>query len=712
MGFMRTKRVVALISILAVISGCVAIAAVPSVKWRARVVFCKATGQIDDVGWSDLNWMLRPGSGIYLERLADVRNPFLVIENPRRSKADLEAGTKLFRVHCSACHGDDAQGGPGGPSLRDHVFRQGSSDWALYRTITRGIPGTPMVGRQLPKDDVWRLVSYLAHSLAEHAGDSKSSEALTPPMSVKPVTKDDLRNAKDAGAEWLTYSGSYSGRRYSRLGEINRNNIGQLRVEWQRQFSTGAERVETSPIVRGSAMFVTEPPNRILALDAASGRVLWTYSRELPSRLPLCCGPVNRGVALLGDNVFVGTLDGHLISLDASSGKVEWDVKVADQSLGYSITGAPLAVEDMIVTGVGGGEFGVRGFVDAYDAASGKRRWRFYTVPGAGESGSETWENNSLRSGGAPTWLTGSFDPELRLIYWGVGNPSPNYNGRNRKGDNLYSNSVLALDADSGKLRWYFQFTPHDAHDWDSVQIPVLVDATLDGSSGKLLAWANRNGFYYLLDRTTGKFLFGLPFVKQNWAEGFDVNGRPHTRPESEPSPEGSLVYPSLFGGTNWWSPTYDPELGLFYVSTTDRGGIFYVLPGQPTSDEGFILGGVHTRLPNEETIVSVKALEVLTGRVRWQYTRPPVKALDQMGGLMSTAGGIVFGGERESLFALDARTGEELWHFDAGGQVVAAPVTYELGGRQYIVVAAGRSILAFALPRHDSPRSAGIAVR
>jgi alcohol dehydrogenase (cytochrome c) len=681
-----------------VIGGLGAIASVHALRWRAMTLVDKATGQLSDIGWSDLFWMLRPGSDVYLESLADTRNPFLAIESPRRSKSDLDAGERLFRERCSPCHGDHGIGGPGGPSLHDHAFRQGRSDWALYRTITFGIPGTAMVGRQMPRDDVWRLVSYLSRTLvAEKAGPGSSAPT---PLSLQPVTPAELRAAGNHPAEWLTYSGSYASHRYSRLSQINRDNVRQLRVEWDRQLTTTVERVETSPIIRGSTMFVTEPPNRVLALDGASGKVLWTYSRELPPRLMLCCGPVNRGVALQGNRIFVGTLDAHLVALDASTGKAIWDVAVGDSSKGYSITGAPLAIDNTVVTGVAGGEYGARGFIDAYDAGSGERRWRFYAIPETGQPGSETWSGNSWRKGGAPTWLTGSFDPELRLIYWGVGNPSPNYNGENRGGDNLYSNSVVALDADSGKLRWYFQFTPHDAHDWDSVQIPVLVDAVVGGSNRKLLSWTNRNGFYYLLDRTTGEFLLGTPYVKQTWADGLDAKGRPRIRPESVPSRQGSNVYPSLFGGTNWWSPTYDAELELVYAPTVDRGGIFYAWPDRPQGDERLVLGGVHTRLPNEDTIVAVKALEVRTGRVRWQYLRPPVKAVDVMGGLMSTAGRIVFGGDGESLFALDAETGAELWRFEAGGEIAAAPVSYELAGRQYIAVATGHSILAFALPQ------------
>jgi len=675
------------------------VAAIPAVRWRAKIVFYKATGQINDIEWSDLSRMLRPGSDIYLEHLAETRNPYLSIDNPRRSKSEVEAGKQLFADNCSPCHGDEGRGGPGGPNLYDRVYRQGHSDWALYRTITLGIPKTAMVGRKLARDDVWRLVGFIQQTTAETGTEKAGSN----PVAIEPVTAAELRGAQSHPSEWLTYSGSYSSVRHSQLRQINRGNVSHLRVEWERQFSTPAERVETTPIVRGSTMFVTEPPNRVLALDAATGRVLWTYTRELPANLLLCCGPVNRGVAILENRVFVGTLDAHLLALDARTGRILWDISVGDSAKGYSITGAPLVIDDMVLTGVGGGEYGIRGFVGAYDAESGQRRWRFESIPDPGQPGSETWKDDSLARGGAPTWLTGTFDPELRLVYWGIGNPSPNFFGENRAGDNLYSNSVVALDADTGKLRWHFQFTPHDLHDWDAVQIPVLVDAELDGSKRKLMAWANRNGFYYLLDRVTGKFLFGTPFAKQTWADGLDSNGRPRIRPESIPSRQGSLVYPSLNGATNWWSPTYDPELELFYVPMIDRGGIFYVWPDRPPNEVGARLGGYDTKVPHEDITVAVKALELRTGRVRWQYSRryssPERKALNDMGGLVSTTARLVFGGDGETFLAWDAETGAELWRFETGGEITAAPITYEQNGRQYIAVAAGRSILAFALP-------------
>jgi alcohol dehydrogenase (cytochrome c) len=666
------------------------------------VVFDKATGRLNDVEWSDVPWLLGRNHGVDLSLLVDSGNIYESVESPCHSKVDIENGARLFREECSSCHGEAGQSGTVGFSLQDHVFRQGRSDWALYRTITFGVPGTAMVARTLPRDDTWRLVSYLKQVIPRTEGGAITSEAALASMPVEAVTGANLSDSDEDPAEWLMYSGSYASHRYSRLAQINRSNIKELRVAWQRQFSTSVEKIETSPVVREATMYVTEPPNQVHAIDAKTGQVLWTYSRELPSQLLLCCGPVNRGVALLGKSVFVGTLDAHLVALEASTGKVIWDVAVADASKGYSITAAPLAIDDTVVTGVAGGEFGARGFIDAYDALSGQRRWRFYTVPESGQPGSDTWNTDALRRGGAPTWLTGSFDPDLRLIYWGVGNPSPNFYGRKRMGDNLYSNSVVALEADSGKLRWYFQFTPHDLHDWDSVQIPVLVDAEIKGSNRKLLAWANRNGFYYLLDRTNGKFLLGSPFVKQTWADGLDASGRPKVRSESVPTPKGSDVYPGIAGATNWWSPTYNPELGLIYVPTVDKGAIFFGSAREPLDEFSENLGGTTMPIPNEDAIVAAKAIEVTTGRIRWQYGGPPRRTHMEMSGLMSTRGKLVFGGdEGEQFFALDAETGAELWRFPTGATICAAPVSYEVEGRQYIAVAAGRSILAFTLSKN-----------
>ena len=388
------------------------------------------------------------------------------------------------------------------------------------------------------------------------------------------LTYERLLKAEQDPGNWLTYSGNYRGWRHSPLNQVTRDNARKLKLKWVYQMQT-THTVETTPLVADGVMYFTEPPSNVVAVDAATGRRFWRYRRVLPKKVNVCCGQVNRGIALLGDRVFVGTVDAHLLALDAKTGAVLWDVEVADYRTGYSITVAPLIVKDMVICGISGGEYGIRGFLDAYDAATGKRRWRFWTIPAPGEPGSQTWPGDSWKTGGAPTWVTGSFDAEQNLIIWGTGNPSPDWNGDSRKGDNLYSDSTIALDADTGKLKWYFQHVPHDVHDWDSVQVPVLVDDEFQGRRRKLIYWAHRNAFYYVLDRETGEFLLGKPFATQTWAKGLDEKGRPIRLPNIDPSPEGTYVWPGVQGATNWFSPSYSPLTKLLYVAVWENQGLY-----------------------------------------------------------------------------------------------------------------------------------------
>jgi alcohol dehydrogenase (cytochrome c) len=667
-----------------------------SIHWRLKVLREKLAGQLPQIDWPDLVWMLEPGAKITIGAMGTPPNPYAVIVNPLRSPRDTRAGERLFEQHCAICHGSGARGGPGGPSLHNYTFLQGRSDWALYRTITHGVPGTAMAGHKLGRDNVWRLVAYLNSTLGR--GDvSVSAER----AALVPVGPDELLRSEEHSSEWLTYSGSYNGQRHSPEDEINAGNVGQLRVAWVRQLPSSEDRrLEVTPIVRGFTMYVTALPADAYALNAATGEVIWSYRHPLASRLALCCEG-NRGVALLGNRVFLGTMDAHLIALDANDGSVIWDDTIADSPRGYAITAAPLAVGDLVITGVAGGDFATRGFLDAYDAASGKRRWRFYTIPAPDEPGGDSWQGESYRTGGGPTWMTGSYDPKLGLLYWGVGNPNPDFFGDSRKGNNLYTNSVVALELTTGKLRWYFQFTPHDTHDWDAAQVPVLVDNVAGYPGRKLLAWANRNGFFYLLDRVSGQFLAGASFIRQNWADGLDQTGHPRLRANAIPTAEGVLVYPQTSGATSWWPSSYDPRLQLLFVPTVDVGSIV-TASGTGEPDQGEARGGsVQEIQPNELMIPAVKALDVRSGRVVWQHAFPARKPNPdaETGGLTSTTGGVVFGGDLDTFFALDARTGAELWSFQTGGHIVAAPITYELGGRGYVAVAAGTSIFAFSLP-------------
>ncbi len=386
-----------------------------------------------------------------------------------------------------------------------------------------------------------------------------------------------LRAAGTEPGAWLTYSGTYEGHRFSPLGEITPANVARLRPAWVYQAQEAGPPLQATPLVADGVMYVTETRSRVAALDLRTGRTLWRFEPEIPKTVRVIgYGPTNRGVALLDDRVYVGTLDAHLVALDAVSGAVRWDVEVADNALGYGITSAPLAIDGKIIIGVSGGEAGIRGFLDAYDARTGKRVWRFNTVPGPGEPGHDTWGGESWKTGGAPTWLTGSFDPSLNLLYFGVGNPAPDWNGDDRPGDNLYSSSLVALDAATGALRWHFQFTPHDTHDWDANQIPVLVDATVEGRPRKLVITANRNGFYYVLDRTTGEYLRGTAYARQTWASGLDARGRPLVIPGTEPSETGTVVWPSLQGATNWFSPAFDARRQLLFVPVREMGSKYF----------------------------------------------------------------------------------------------------------------------------------------
>jgi alcohol dehydrogenase (cytochrome c) len=383
------------------------------------------------------------------------------------------------------------------------------------------------------------------------------------------------------------------------------------------------------------------------------------------------------------------------VALDAKSGSVVWDVEVADYRTGYSITAAPLAIQDKIIVGISGGEYGIRGFLDAYDAKTGERLWRFYTIPGPGDPGHETWEGDSWKTGGAPTWVTGSFDPQLNLIYWGTGNPSPDFNGEVRKGDNLFSSSVIALDANTGKLKWHFQFTPHDVHDWDACQIPVLVDREFRGRQRKLLFWGNRNAFFYVLDRETGEFLLAREFAKQTWAERINSKGRPVRRPGMLPSPEGTLVYPGIQGGTNWYSPSYNPQTGLFYLSVWELPNIFFL--GEAIYDPGtFFYGSLMQGASEEEPgWGAVRALVPETGDIKWEYRLHTVP----WSGILSTAGDLAFSGTTDGqFFALDAYTGKELWVTYLGGMISASPISYLSEGKQQISIAAGSALFTFAL--------------
>jgi alcohol dehydrogenase (cytochrome c) len=509
------------------------------------------------------------------------------------------------------------------------------------------------------------------------------------------ITFDRLVHAEQDPAQWLTYWGDYHANRFRDLKQINDGNVGELRLEWL--FQTGASGAfETVPLVVDGVMYFTTPDTSINAADARSGRLLWHYQYRIPKDAKYCCGTINRGLAILGRRLFMLTPDTRLLAIDIRNGSLLWNVEVASSEGGaYGGTEAPLVVKDKVVLGTAAGDYGIRGFVDAYEAETGKRVWRFWTIPAPGEPGNETWGGDSWKHGGAATWMTGTYDPELNTVYWGIGNPAPNLYGAKRPGDNLYSDSVVALDADTGRLKWYFQFTPHDTHDYDATETPMLVDLLWHGRTRKLLLQANRNGFFYVLDRETGEFLLAKAFAKQTWAKDIDSKGRPIMIPNLEPTSEGTVVCPQCAGATNWMAPSYNPLTRLFYVNVREGCDIFFAEP--PVYKEGTSYWATSFRAEAQEQQGGrVTAIDPLTGETRWKF--PLYSA--PWAGTLTTSGNLVFAGDEDGyLMALQADTGKLLWRVNTGSRLVTSPITYELDGKQYLTMPSGGVVLTFALP-------------
>jgi alcohol dehydrogenase (cytochrome c) len=521
--------------------------------------------------------------------------------------------------------------------------------------------------------------------------------------SLAQVSYDRLVHSDSEPQNWLMYGGNYGSQRFSGLKDMNPQNASSIRLAWVYQMR-GSGALESTPLVVDGIMYVTEPPSTVTALDARTGKALWHFSPMIPRDLvAIGLFPTNRGVAILDDKLYLATIDAHLIALDAKSGVVRWNSVIADNKEGYAITQAPLAINGKIIVGVGGGEAGAHGFLSAFDAKDGKFLWRLYTVArSASDPGADTWANGSWVNGGGTTWNTGSYDPESNTIYWGTGNPAPDWNGEGRMGDNLFTCSIIAVDADTGKMKWYFQFSPHETHDWDSSEPPILFNATVDGKPRKLVALANRNAFYYVLDRETGKFITGVPFAKQTWAKGLDSKGRPIKNPaaEIEPSDEGTLVYPTLTGAINWTSPCYSPLTGLFYVNARDSGA--YYIKGElkmaPGNSVGVVGGGGGGAkwMGGDQTTTTIRALDAVTGEKKWEFKMVG----DSWTGTLATAGGLVFSADAAgNFFALDANSGAPLWHIELGSALRSNPMTFSVDGKQYVVDSAGNSLFAFTLP-------------
>jgi len=526
------------------------------------------------------------------------------------------------------------------------------------------------------------------------AGERRQS----PVAGVTNVIAEDL--LAQVGPDWTSYNGDYTGRRYSSLHEISAANVSQLRASWV--FHPGnSERLEATPLVVRGIMYVTSA-NDAFALDARTGRVLWHHQRALSAGLlDDAAAHKNRGVAAWENFVYMETDDAHLLCLDARSGGLRWDVAYADKVKHYGATSAPLVVKDEVIVGTSGGDSGVRGFLAAFDALTGKLKWRLWTIPAPGEFGSSSWPGDSYLHGGGTTWMPGTYDPVLDTLYWTTSNPAPDFVGDSRPGDDLYTACVLAIDPGTGKLKWHFQFTPHDVFDYDANEAPVLVDipdmGDAKGETRRLLVQADRNGFLYVLDRINGKFLNAAPFVqKLNWAKGVDAFGRPVVSGRI-PTAEGTYICPGIDGATNWFSPSYNPDIGLFYVMALESCNLFFADPKPFVQGETYYDTG--TKLPPDEHAQKVLlALSIPDGKTVWRY--PQVGQGESWGGTLTTAGELVFfGDDAGSLEAVEARTGRALWHFNTGQTIYASPMSYAVDGVQYVAVSAGSNLFTFSLP-------------
>jgi len=630
-----------------------------------------------------------------------------------------EPGQKTFETYCSRCHGADGNGGEMGPPIGSRLASR--DDASLTKFIHDGSPAKGMPPMPVPDGEMPDLVKFLrtiqrraaeeaaiVHRLqARTAGGVLDGEIVGQGFDDLQLRTDDHRVhllRKDGAGfrevtssiDWPTYNGDTRGNRYTPMTQIDKSNVNRLGVAWM--FSLGAGQLQVTPVVVGGVMYIAGP-NECYAVDAGSGREIWHYKRPRTAGLSTG-GHANRGVAVAGDKVFMETDNAHIIAINRMTGELVWDTELDDWHKNYSASSAPLPAGNLIISGVAGGEHGANGFVAAHDQATGKEVWRFSTVPKPGEPGSESWQGKDIEHGGAPTWFTGSYDPDLDLVYWPTGNPSKEYNGDHRKGDNLYSDSILALDRKTGRLKWYYQFTPHDLWDWDATETSVLIDADWHGQPRKLMLHANRNGFFYVLDRSNGTLLSSKPFVKNlTWASGIGADGRPIFLPNQEPTPAGTKVCPSQDGATNWFSPSFNPATGLYYLQTFEKCSV-YTKTDQGAWEAGkSYLGGSQRTARDPEPSRVLKALNVQTGEIVW--TLPQPGPANSWGGTLATASGLVFVGVDDgSLMAVDAVSGKPLWSFPTNEDWKASPMTYMFDGKQYVAVAAGPSIVAFALQR------------
>lgn len=629
------------------------------------------------------------------------------------------AGRGTFENHCSGCHGADGNGGELGPAIAWRLAAL--SDTELQSTILGGLPGRGMPANNVSSADLPPLIAYLRTLRPRPQGfqpyrlkaqlvngqvldgmlvaeSFEDAQLRTDDNQLHLLRRTDGPRFREVTSEvdWSTYNGDISGNRFTKLSQITKANLRHVAPRWIFNMPN-VSGLQGTPIVANGVMYVTSG-NECYALDAGTGRPIWHFQRPRTHGLVgNGAGGPNRGVALAGDKLFMVVDDAHLLALKRVDGTVVWDIQMADWHKNYSATSAPLVVGNLVIVGTAGGEDGARGFLAAFDVSTGKEVWRFWTVPLAGEPGSETWQGKGIEHGGALAWFTGVFDAETDTLFWPSGNPGEDYNGDDRGGDDLYSDCILALDPKTGKLKWYFQSTPHDLWDWDASETPLVIDANWQGTPRKLLVQGNRNGFFYVLDRTNGKLLLGKQFIKElTWATGLEPNGRPIKVPGQEPSAVGTRVCPSQDGATNWYSPSFNPATGLFYMQTNEMCSIYMKRPAEFEFGKPFLGGAENTDRKSKQTRI-LRALDLQTGAVKWEL--PEVGSARTWGGTLATATGLVFFGEDSGSFAAaDAVTGKKLWSFEAGANWHASPMAYQFDGQEMIAVAANASIVAFAL--------------
>jgi alcohol dehydrogenase (cytochrome c) len=630
-----------------------------------------------------------------------------------------DPGKQIFVGRCAGCHGSDGNGGELGPAIATRVPSRTDDDLASVVRQGRPAAGMPAFGG-VSDAEIGHLIRYL-RTLRPRSGsapvratldlaDSGTIAGLVLNQSAVDLQLlgDDRRihllrksgnryRPVTSQADWPSYNGGNSGGRYSPLSQIKTSNVSRVVPRWIFSLQN-TSRLQVTPVVVDGVMYITSA-NECYALDAGSGRQIWHYQRPRTKNLVgNAAGGINRGVAVAGERVFMVTDHAHIIALNRFTGALQWETEMADWRQNYNATGAPLVVGALVVTGTSGGDEGVRGFVAAFDQATGKEVWRFWTVPQRGEPKADTWRGKGIDHPGATTWLTGTYDPDLDTVYWPTGNPSPDLIGDDREGDNLYSDSIVALDAKTGELKWHFQFTPHDVWDYDAQETPALVDATWQGRPRKLLVQANRNGFFYVLDRTDGHYLLGRQYAKSiTWASGLTPEGRPIVVPNMEPTLDGKRICPSLDGASNWYSTSFSPATSLYYVQTNDKCGVFTREPMEWEAGKGF-MGGSFKQAPDEPAQRVLRAIDIRTGRAVWEL--PQTGTVDSWGGVLSTGGGLViFGEDSGALMAADAATGKPLWSFQTNQLWKASPMTYLFDNKQFIAVATGPNIVAFGLP-------------